>query len=179
MTQSLNGSISQRFMHRARGGDDEVAVEEADGGGAAIDLPDVGLNRAGDDVDERLSAFGAGHLLFGVVAVAIAADDIPASATASAAAAVLAGEVEVRAGDVADVIDRVVQRHAREIHLRQDSAQRLSASGTNIAQERDQEDRETDECATHVELLCVTCGLRVADFLLLRKRFAGVRIKTI
>src|SRR5947207_9869284 len=110
MTQSLNGSISQRFMHRARGGDDEVAVEEADGGGAAVDLPDVGLNRAGDDVDERLSALGAGHLLFGVVAVAIAADDIPASAAASASAAALAGEVEVGPDEVRDFHEQILHR---------------------------------------------------------------------
>src|SRR5437867_5950813 len=97
-------------MHRPRRGDDEVAVEEADGGGTAVDLPDVGLNRAGDDVDQRLGALRACHLLF-VVGAATPLEQASTAAPASAASLLTgAGDVEVGTGEVRDFDEQILHR---------------------------------------------------------------------
>src|SRR5688500_45560 len=83
-TRHLVGRTRERLVHASWCGDDQRAVEEADRRGAAVGLPDVGLDRVGAQVDEALGAFRASGAAAAVAALPAAA---AAAATARAAPA--------------------------------------------------------------------------------------------
>ena len=106
-------------MDLAGGGDDEGAVVVGDGGGAAVGVPDVGADGLGDEVDDLLAALvtgGAGlllRLLLGVVGV------LEGALAAAGLAGALGGglEVELRAVEVGDVHDEVVDGVDAGVHV--------------------------------------------------------------
>ena len=73
-------------MNRPRGVDDQVAAEEADGGGSAVHLPQFGLYRVGDQLDDFIRAIllRSGFVLAAVSTVGILEQALPAAATATA-----------------------------------------------------------------------------------------------
>src|SRR4029453_9553743 len=110
-------------MNRAGPGGAQAAAEVADGGGAAVDGPDLGADGLGDELDELLAALLAGHDVLAVLAVGgvgVATEDAAAAPTPSAAAPAAAllrrrGQVEARrVREVGDahfhVVDRVDPR---------------------------------------------------------------------
>ena len=60
----LFDDAADSFMDGARGGDDELAVEIANAGGAAVLAPGVGVDDFADEGDEVFTALGFGFVLF-------------------------------------------------------------------------------------------------------------------
>src|SRR5688572_26712883 len=102
-------------MHRAGGGDDEIALEIADVGNAAVDAPDVGLNQVLDELDQLVGAlgFGEGAILGVFVAILEKAASASATSTAAASGAVALGlrgfQAEFRSvGEIGDDHQQVI-----------------------------------------------------------------------
>src|SRR4051794_23949448 len=83
-------SADQRFMNRARGGDDQVAVKQADAAIAAILAPQFGRNRLADQSEQGIGPLSLGDDLFLLLLVAAekaAAGSAAATSTAPTRAA--------------------------------------------------------------------------------------------
>ena len=82
---ALGCELADQFVHAPRGIDDKVAVEVADGRVAAVDLPDVGADDAGDQFDQLLGPRLFPGTIAEAPAAATAAESTPTAAAAESA----------------------------------------------------------------------------------------------